>query len=165
MADYDSLRDLSVKAGDHVSAGRENELLRRVARMTGETAPGRRTSGAGGSTAFPLETTAAGITVSVSAGNVFWHNKIFGVSAADVAAAADLEIWIELRKDDDTAEDFDPTKAAINSGTTITSESNPPNQTYFKLATVVSDGTTATVTKVWNGGDVTWPGGPFAFYG
>lgn len=151
MADYDSLRDLSVKAGDHVSAGRENELLRRVARMTGETAPGRRATAGGSSTSFTLETTAAGITVSVSAGKVFWHNQTFSVGiSAFAAAAGNSEVWLAL--DSDSA----PTKCEVKSGTSMTAQPNTPMERYFKLATITSNGTTAGITPNWTGGNYRW---------
>lgn len=151
MSTNDSLRDLSVKMGDPVSAGRENRLLERVANMRLESAPGRRLGGGSGSTSLPIQTSAAGITVNVSSGHVYFNDDILDVAGVTITASAAKKVWLQL-------DDVDvPTACTVENGASFPVEAAPPKCRYFHLSEVASDGTTATPDSSWNGGDVVWP--------
>lgn len=152
----DSLRGFNVEPNERLSSQKHNDMLRRIANMSLEKAPGRRTA-SGGGTSLTLETTVSGITATVSAGNVFWHDQIIAVEETEVSCDSDTIIWLSL--DDE----FEPTACTINNGSELPEQNTPPNVMHFKLAEITSDGTTATVEKTWNGGDIVWPA-PFAFY-
>lgn len=157
----DSLRDLYVKPNQPVSARRENDLIRRVADLGGERASGRRASGA--ATQFPFEVyKTADLEVKVRAGNIFWQDQIISVPLSSAIAIPQSstahKVWLSF---DNEFANPTPT-VTVNSGASgwsgYPSQPNPTARRHWLLAEIASNSTViTTITKIWFGGDISWP--------
>ena len=159
MAEGDSLRTLEVKAGDPVSAARENDLVRRVANLSLEI-PAERRAAPGTTANLPFQvSSSSALGVTIQGGTLFWQNSdvIFATSseiAVPINSTAFL-VWLDL------GSSF---SASVTSGSGAagwsgySAQPNPPARRYLLLASIASNDTAITaITLRYHGGDIFWP--------
>lgn len=157
--DGDSLRSLTVKPGDKITAARHNELIRRVSRMVGESPLSRRAVAVtedSGPTPFEVSITADGLNYDVTIWpgtvNQYIPSNLFDPLVYDPTTTqyVKLNCTTNTREVTDVEVVMDMTAPAI-----LTVDADAGSSSFDILLAVLAAGTPPTVYQIWDPSNIT----------